>query len=198
MKEQEQGPILPTTNTTLLPCPFDNNLRNQEVEVGNVLIKVRETIIKTEIKRTNLANRDFEGKLTDLCGDASVKHVRILSIVNFDEDKEIGDNSEKEHEEKESKENLYYSKAQKVERKLKERIRIKEPNLRYKVYYKETESGKFYARGLTKRFKEKSCQIMDIYQGFFEKFKNYFNLEEIRKMMEKGLNIFHFRASRYL
>ena len=26
MKEQEQEPILPTINTTLLPCPFDNNL----------------------------------------------------------------------------------------------------------------------------------------------------------------------------
>ena len=129
MKEQKQGPILLTTNTTLLPCPFDNNLRNQEVEVGNVLIKVRETTVKTEIKRTNLADRDFERKLIDLYGDALVKHARILSITNSDEDKEIGDNSKKEHEEKESKENLYYSKAQKVERKLKKRIWIKEPNL---------------------------------------------------------------------
>src|ERR1043165_1387735 len=147
-----------------------------------------------------VGNDKDDTKSTALYCNALVRHVRISLIVNSDEDKEVKADSKEEHE-KGPKENLYYCKAQKVKRELRERIWIEEPNLQDKKYYyqyKETESKKLCTGSLTEQFKEKSYQFMDIYQGLFEKFENYFNLEEIRKMMEKGLNIFYFRATRYL
>src|ERR1044072_412702 len=95
IKEQEHRPILPLLNTTLLlPCSIDDDLRNQKAEIENALIK--ETTIKAEIEQINLADRDSEEKLTDLHCGASVRHARISSIINSDENKEVKDKSEKE------------------------------------------------------------------------------------------------------
>ena len=95
IEEQEHEPILPSLNTTLLlPCSIDDDLWNQEAEIENALIK--ETIIKAEIEQINLADRDSEGKLTDLHCGTSVRHARISSIINSDKNKEVKDKSEKE------------------------------------------------------------------------------------------------------